>query len=70
MLFNVLTASSDSVSSSFLAVPTYIFPTFKKFIRCGYSVSKHYTGSKDIRKLVPFGRAMILESKKIKVTST
>lgn len=66
----MLSASSGSMNSSLLAVPTYTFPTFTKFIKYSYLVSKHHIGSKDIMKFVPFGRAMLLERKKFQVSST
>lgn len=55
------------MNSSLLAVPTYIFSTFTKLIKYSYPVSKHYIGTKDIRKFVPSGRAMLLERKKVRV---
>lgn len=58
------------MNSSLLEVPTYIFPTFTKLIKYSYSVSKHSIESEHVRKFIPYGRAMLLERKNFKISST
>lgn len=60
---------SVSMNSFFLQfLPMYSLHL--QIFKYNYSVSKHYLGYKDIRKFIPFGRSMLLERRKVKVSST